>query len=68
MASKQVEALLKKAATDDVFRLSLSSNLEKTLKDHNMKISATDMAALKKVNFKKPLLGGVAATWVHIYK
>jgi hypothetical protein len=68
MAIEDVHALLKKATTDDVFRLALAKNFDKTIAAHDMSLTPAELTAIKAVNFKKPNFSGPsAASWVHIY-
>ncbi|MBY0473992.1 MAG: hypothetical protein K2Q13_02900 [Nitrosomonas sp.] len=71
MGTEHIAAILKKATTDDVFRLALAKDLNKTLDAHNIELTKAEMDALKSVNFKKPLFtdigGAAAASWVHVY-
>jgi len=71
MAQADVEATLKKAVADDTFRLALARDFDRTIKAHNLQLTAAEAKALKTVDWtaRLPTKGGAAAaTWVHIYK
>lgn len=69
MAEEDVRATIKKAISDEAFRLALSRDFDGTIKNHHLKLSTTEIQALKNVDFSKRLPTAAAAgTWVHIYK
>ena len=67
MSKADVQAIIRKAMTDDVFRISLGKDLKATLDARNLKVSPQELAALTKVKWGKAA-GLMANTWVHIYK
>lgn len=69
MAQQDALAIIRKAASDDVFRRSLNFDFSKTIEDHNLQLADAEYEALKAVDWDVLGLGGDrAATWVHIYK
>ncbi|GIK41284.1 MAG: hypothetical protein BroJett011_51170 [Chloroflexota bacterium] len=69
MAKEDVAAILKKAATDDTFRLALSRDFENTIKMHGLQVDANELTALKQVDWQTSFNPDdmLAAKWVHIY-
>ncbi len=68
MPDTDVQAIIRKAMQDDVFRLSLQRNLEKTLQDHNLQVDADELNALKGVDWGSTLNPALARAgrWIHI--
>lgn len=70
MPQEDVNALIKKAVTDDTFRNALSKDFDKTVDVHQINLSADEANALKAVNWKSNSLPSAvtAGRWVHIYQ
>ena len=69
MAQQDVLAVIRKAASDDLFRRALSYDFTRTIGDYNVALADTELEALKSVNWDALGLGGESvSTWVHIYK
>jgi hypothetical protein len=71
MATEDVQAVLRKASSDDAFRIALAKDFDKTITTHHLELSADEAKHLKAVNWKNALPSAKAAaagTWVHIYK
>lgn len=71
MATKDAEALIRKAVTDDVFRIGLTNDFDGTIEAHRLNLTEDEIRGLKAVDWKAQLPSKkdlAAATWVHIYK
>ncbi len=74
MAKEDIEAIIRKAMNDDVFRLALARNFDQTVRNFSLKLSDEEFKALSKIDWSEPLPTSLSkedaakATWVHIYK
>ena len=70
MAHHDAIAVIKKAASDDIFRNALSADFDKTVATHHVTLTPEEHTALKGVDWQGSFApaAGKAATWVHIYK
>jgi hypothetical protein len=69
MPEEDVQALLRKALTDDTFRLRLGRNFDKTIANNDLDLSPRETEALKQINWSRAFQPGdlAANSWVHIY-
>lgn len=67
MAEEDVAAVLKKAASDDVFRVELANDFDGTIGAHNLNLSDEEKTALRNVSWNTPLPSAESGSWVHIY-
>ena len=72
MPKEDVIALIKKAISDEAFKISLNRDFEKTIESHNLVLTKEEFEALQKTNWLEKLPTDpdltTAATWIHIYK
>ena len=71
MAQHEALAIIKKAASDEIFRNALSTNFDKTVETHQVGLTPEEHTALKAVDWKGtfgPVSGAMAAKWIHVMK
>ena len=73
MPTEDVQAVIKKAISDETFKLALSRDFDLAIEKHNLKLTPDELDALKKVDWTKQIPTGAdaamaGAAWVHIYK
>ena len=71
MPIQDVHAIIKKAVSDDTFRMALHRSFNTTIASHSLDLTKEESDALIKVDWSKPLPSNttaLAGTWVHVYK
>ena len=69
MAQEDVVALIRRAVTDDTFRLALSRDFDAAVEVSLLRLTDEETEALKKLSFEGPLPGSIEeGRWVHIYE
>lgn len=68
MSDEVAQAIIKKALADDLFRVGLANDFDKTLSDRGIQLPKEQHEALKAVDWKSALPSDTQASkWVHIY-
>ncbi|WP_310632615.1 hypothetical protein [Paraburkholderia sp.] len=69
MSQEYVLATVKKAFSDDIFRLALVKDFDKTIAENSIDLTANESAELKKVDWANyaGLGAGGGGDWVHVY-
>jgi hypothetical protein len=72
MGEIDAAALIRKALSDDVFRVGLARDFDGTVSAHNLNLTSEEARALSRVDWSSPLPSvavdpGANASWIHIY-